>query len=271
MKISIYTIARNCMYFDFHVEAMLRHHLPLVDEIIVNEGYSDDDTYDRISVIDPKIKIFREKWDIGSKSETMYAKFKNHAREQCSGDWCILVDCDELIPEWEFERIRTELQRAAKPIIPMRYVNFYGNYRVYSANPQRVKWPAIKYPIHRNDPQMHVWGDGSNVELLGQGDDAIDTTLWFECHHMGFVRSPARLRQKWRIMHKLKQTVPTRDRMPGFVYDLVPHDWLDPDFLEDLRIYEGPFAKAVRDDPDEFVRDDLKLFEYLKSRQEQAG
>ena len=33
MKISVYTSVRNGLYFDFHIAQMLRHHLPLADEI----------------------------------------------------------------------------------------------------------------------------------------------------------------------------------------------------------------------------------------------
>jgi hypothetical protein len=42
MKLSIYTIVKNGLYNDLHVEAMLRHHLPLADEIVINDGFSDD-------------------------------------------------------------------------------------------------------------------------------------------------------------------------------------------------------------------------------------
>jgi hypothetical protein len=263
MKISIYTIARDCIYFDFHIEAMLRHHLPLADEIIVNEGFSSDDTFDRISRIDPKIRIFRETWGVGSKTENMYAQQKDAARRRCTGDWCILLDCDEFIPEWEFDRLRSELEHATKPIVPMSYIHFYGNYRVYDINPESKKWPVFKYPIHRNDPKMRVWGDGSNVEYDGVRKEAIDDTKSFECHHMGFVRSPARLRHKWRIQHKLNLETPAKDRTPGFVFDVVPHDWFDPTFLPDMRLYTGRFTKAVVQEPEEFVRDDFKLFDYL--------
>jgi hypothetical protein len=57
MKLSLYTFVRNGIYLDFHVEAMLRHHVEYVDEIIVNEGFSDDGTYERIRDISLKIKI----------------------------------------------------------------------------------------------------------------------------------------------------------------------------------------------------------------------
>ena len=49
-----------------------------------------------------------------------------------------------------------------------------------------------------------------------------------------------------------------------FVFDLFPHKWTDPDYLPHLRTYEGPFVKAVTDDPDEFVRDKFKLYHHLK-------
>ena len=59
MKLSIYTFVQNGLYYDFHTVAMLKHHIPLVDEIIVNEGYSTDGTYEAICDLDPKVKVFR--------------------------------------------------------------------------------------------------------------------------------------------------------------------------------------------------------------------
>lgn len=59
MKISLYTFVKNGLFYDFHVEAMLRHQLPLADEIIVNEGLSTDGTYEAIRSIDPKIQVHR--------------------------------------------------------------------------------------------------------------------------------------------------------------------------------------------------------------------
>jgi hypothetical protein len=130
-----------------------------------------------------------------------------------------------------------------------------------------VHWGLFKEQVHRNLPEMRVIGDGSNV-VLGEYDrNAIDVDTHFETHHLGQVRDPARLRHKWRIEHKLKLPSPKWDRTPGFLFDLAPHDWFDPDFLDDLRTYEGPWVKEVREHPDEFVRDEMKLYHYLRGRE----
>jgi hypothetical protein len=57
MKLSLYTGVKDGLFYDFHVEAMLRHHLPLADQIVVNEGFSTDGTFEAISQIDSKIQI----------------------------------------------------------------------------------------------------------------------------------------------------------------------------------------------------------------------
>ena len=89
----------------------------------------------------------------------------------------------------------------------------------------------------------------------------------FTCHHFGCVRNPARLREKWRNMRgRLYNAEQPRFRLPSFLFNLFPHDWADPDYLPYLRVYDGPYVKAVRDNPAEFVRDGLKLYKYLKKQ-----
>ncbi len=197
MKISIYTFVKDGLFYDFHVAAMLRHHLPLADEIIVNEGFSTDGTFEAIRDIDPKVKIHRSRWD-QSNPDTWHRDFKNHARQLCTGDWCILLDCDEFIPEWEFDRLRAYLASAETSIVPVKFVHFYGNYKVYLATlPQII--PLTGMRIHRNIPEIEVWGDGANVRFRDREYDAATVAQGaFEVHHFGTVRNPARLRQKWR-------------------------------------------------------------------------
>jgi glycosyltransferase involved in cell wall biosynthesis len=262
-RLSLYTFVRNGLYFDFHVEAMLRHHLPLADEIVVDEGYSTDGTFEAISGIDAKIRIFRNEWDRSDPAQ-WHIKFKNRARANCTGDWCVMLDCDEFIPEWEFSRLRSQIATANQNVLPVKFLHFYGNYKVHQARQDRPHPPPYGLRIHRNLDTIEVWGDGANVRerdnpvRVEGGPEAIAV------HHFGEVRNPARLRRKWRTQARQHRAHDARwDFVPGFVYDLLPHRWDDPDIVAHLHRYEGPYLKAVRDNPEEFVRDGFRLYRDL--------
>ena len=186
------------------------------------------------------------------------------------GDWCILLDCDEFIPEWEFERLRKFLETTEKTLVPVRFMHFYANYKVYIAKERRIT-PTTGLPIHRNIPTVEVWGDGANVRIAGAdaGHDAVALEE-FEVHHFGCVRDPARLRQKWRTQAKQHDPKkPKWDKLPGFLFDMMPYQWKDSDFLGDLAIYPGPYIQAVLEDSSEFVRDDEMMYQYLKDMSNQ--
>jgi len=265
MKLSLYTAVKDGIVNDLHVEVMLRHHLPLADELVVNEGYSKDDTYERITNIHPKIKVFRTNWET-PKDLQWCLGFKEGARRGCSGDWCIHLDCDEFIPEWEFEEIRRHLESTNDVMIPVKFVNFYGNYRVFHTAPEKVLWPARKMIIHRNLPEIEFWGDGSNIRLHGQPFTWETSSQMFTVHHFGMVRDAAMLRYKWWIQGRAVAGHSTRLKPPKFLFRLFPHDWTDPQFFADLAIYEGQDILAVREDPKEFTRDDMKLVCALPTR-----
>lgn len=267
MKISLYTAVKDGIANDYHIEAMLKHHLDLADEIVVNEGYSTDATYDRIRKISPKIKIFRTHWE-RAKDLAWCIGFKDAARLQCSGDWCIHLDADEFIPDWEFDDIRRHLSSTDDLMVPVRFINFYGSYRVYHANPEKVLWPHKKMIIHRNDPRLEFWGDGSNVRLRGTKMSWDTSSRQFTVHHFGMVRYPGILRQKWWTQGRAVTGRSTWLRPPKWLFNVLPHDWRDPQFLPDLALYEGPDIRAVREDPAEFTRDRMQLAEFLRA---QAG
>jgi glycosyltransferase involved in cell wall biosynthesis len=267
MKVSLYTFVRDGLRLDFHVAAMLRHHLDLADEIIVHEGMSTDATYDVVTAIHPKIKVFRSNWDLNP-GMAFINRFKDDARRRCTGDWCVMLDADEFIPEWQFDTLRKRMAAADGALLATSFVNFYGNYRVYNAFPHKLKMPAVKMNIHRNldTIEMHG-GDASSVNVRGAAFEVTDAQLAAEVHHFGTVRRASRLREQWRNMGgRLYNSPAPRFRLPSWLFDLLPHNWADPDFLPYLRIYEGPFCRAVRDDPAEFTRDGMALYNRLRQQ-----
>jgi glycosyltransferase involved in cell wall biosynthesis len=265
MKLSLYTAARNCLRQDYPILDMLRHHLPLADEIVVNDGFSSDGTYEAIRDLNPKIKVFREKWERPS-GEHWWIHFKDAARRACTGDWCIHLDCDEFIPEWEFQAIREHLASTTETLVPVQFVNFYGNYRVFHPNPGKAKWITRKMIIHRNLEEIEFWGDGSNVNLRGS-DFTWDTSdQLFTVHHFGAVRHPGRLREGWWCAGRFRTGRSIRIRPPSFVFDLFPHDWCDSDYLDDLEVYDGPVIHAVTKNEPRFIRDGMQLYHLISSR-----
>ncbi len=267
MKLSLYTFVRNGLKYDFHVVEMLQHHLPLVDELVVNEGYSTDGTFERITNIDPKIRVFQSRWG-EQQSMEWYRQFKNEARKRCTGDWCVYLDCDEFIPEWQFEPLRQRLAETSEDLIPIDVINFYANYRVFHAHPEKVHWASRKLAIHRNRPDIEFWGDASNVRVHGQDLVWPERPYDFCCHHFGYVRHASRLREKWRSQNAIYGAGRLKLPIPGFVFDLFPHRWDDPGFFDDLEVYEGPYIKAVLENQQEFVRDGLKTYEAVLRRSE---
>jgi glycosyltransferase involved in cell wall biosynthesis len=265
MRLSLYTFVRDGLRLDFHVVQMLRHHLPLADEIIVNEGHSSDGTYEAITSIDPKIVVFRTAW---GEQRTMewYRDFKNAARRRCTGDWCVYLDCDEFIPEWQFGALRTYLESATEDLVAIDVLNFYGNFGVMHAQPESIHWASRKVAIHRNRPDIEFWGDASNVRV--EHSDLVwpERPYAFCCHHFGYVRHASRLREKWRAQNRIYSAGRFSLPLPSFVFDFLPHQWADPHYLPGLAPYEGPVIAAVRSDPGEFIRDGGKTYTRLTGR-----
>ena len=242
MRLSLYTFVKDALYFDYHLLDMLRHHLPLADENVVSEGYSSDRTYEAIKDFDPKVRVFRNRID-ASEPKSWLRRAKDSARQRCTGDWCLLLDCDEFIPEWEFERIRTFIATTDSAVASADYRHFYGNYKVYYENASRGFPPPSKRILHRNLADVEIYGDGSDVRVPG-APPSSDTDWRFECHHFGEVRKASRLRHKWRIQAN-RDMKDQWDWMPPFLFDLFPHRWVSDDTLPYLHTYEGPFVQAV--------------------------
>jgi glycosyltransferase involved in cell wall biosynthesis len=262
MKLSLYTAARDCLRNDYPIVEMLRHHLPLADEIIVNEGYSRDGTYEAIRDLDPKIKVVRFKWE-APKGENWWIHFKDAARRECSGDWCVHLDSDEFIPEWQFAEIREHCATTSDVMIPVDFLNFYGNYRVYHPDPASVRWVTSKMIIHRNLPEIEFWGDGSNVKLKDRDFTWETSSKRFTVFHFGAVRHAGRLREGWWSAGRFRSGKSIRFKPPAFVFNLFPHDWRDADFLPGLKVYDGQLIAAVRENPERFVRDKMLVYKLL--------
>ena len=81
MKISGFTIIRNAVLNDYPILEAIGSILPVVDEMIVLIGNSDDETEQLIqSINDPKIKIHHSVWDDSLRKGAVYSRLKQTRR-----------------------------------------------------------------------------------------------------------------------------------------------------------------------------------------------
>ena len=107
MKLSAHMIVKNGVKFDYPFLEACESVLPICDELVVLEGYSDDETYDRLVALQrnaPKLKIIRERWD--KEHFLVLSEMTNLAIEACVGKYHLQIQADEIIPEYYHNAIR---------------------------------------------------------------------------------------------------------------------------------------------------------------------
>lgn len=140
MKISGFTFIRNGLSLGYPFVPAIRSLLPLCDEIIVNVPRSTDDTLGAVRAIgDSRIRIIETLWD---PSEFAPGRILSHhtnlALDECTGDWCVYIQGDEVLHEDSIPALRASMERdLTNPAIQgllVDYTHFYGSYwtEVYS-------------------------------------------------------------------------------------------------------------------------------------------
>ncbi len=207
MKVSGFTIVRNAVKYDYPAVESILSILPVVDEMIVSVGDSEDDTLALIeSIGDPKIKIIRSTWDDSLREggkvlavETDKAK----AAADPESDWLFYIQADEVVHEKYHSVIRSTMEqyRTDQRVdgLLFRYAHFYGSFRFLGDS---RKWYRNEIRIIRNRPDIHSYKDAQGFRKTG------NQKLWVkpvaaEIYHYGWVRNPLFMQLKNRDFGRL--------------------------------------------------------------------
>lgn len=168
MQISGFTIVRNATRLDFPLEASLRSLLPVVNELVVNVGASDDDTLDRVCAIgDPKLRVLQTTWDPG-RGTAMLADETQRAMEACQSSWGIYIQADEVFADHGAEHLRAAIERCdGDPRVEgvlVDYRHFYGGFDTVARN---RKWYRREVRALRLDPRrdIHSYRDAQGFRV----------------------------------------------------------------------------------------------------------
>jgi hypothetical protein len=200
MKISGFTVVRNADKYYFPIKQCIESMLPVVDEVIVALGNCDegDKTKEIIqSIQSDKIKIFDRVWDEKLyKDGAVLREETTFALSQCSGDWCIYLQADELLHEDDHPKIKEVCNYYSddKNVegFLLKYFHFWGDYNHYFKSHAwypyeiRIVRNGIGVKSHR-DAQSFVLTDGEKLKVIKTG---------IRIFHYGWVRPPGMMNTK---------------------------------------------------------------------------
>ena len=162
VKISGFTFVRNGVHLGYPFVASIRSLLPLCDEIIVNVPQSTDETLEDVRAIgDPRIRVVESEWDGNLRSGGhALSHHTNLALQECSGDWCVYIQADEVLHEDSVPDMRSAMEQESNhPAVQgllVNYTHFYGSYwtHVYSFG-----WYYQEVRVVRRDARIRSCGD----------------------------------------------------------------------------------------------------------------
>lgn len=196
MKISGFTIARNCVKFNYPFLESIRSILPICDEFVVNVGDSEDNTLELIeSLREPKIRIIQNKWDFSQGKEVLSYQ-TNLALKSCRGKWAFYLQGDEVIHEADLARLKSVMQRyennPAVDALRFRWLHFYGSYYRYRID---HGWYQKQDRIIKNDGTVESFGDAYGFK---RKDDAPLRRKNTGCllYHYGWVQPQELMTQR---------------------------------------------------------------------------
>ena len=132
MRVSAFTFLRNAVLNGFPFEESIKSVLPICDEYIAVIGRGQDETLDRVRAIgDPKIRVVETIWNEKMKDRGfIYGQQKMTGMFQCTGDWAIYLEGDEILHEDDLPAIRGNMEQylddRETEAFYFDYYHFYG-------------------------------------------------------------------------------------------------------------------------------------------------
>ena len=241
IPVSGFSIVRNAVRYGYPVMESLRSLLPLVDELIVAVGRSDDGTLELVrSLGDRRLRILETDWDdslrVGGR---VLAQQTNLALAECRHPWAFYLQADEVVHEADYDRIRGAIKHwDADPEVDalrFRFLHFEGTYAYVNYVRYRKQCRVV-----RNDGRLQSVGDAAGFGRKDGRPLRVRRT-GAKIYHYGWARAPHLLRVKTMAFQKLyHDDAWVRER-----YEEVPED-----YFSDVDIafrFRGTHPAAMRE------------------------
>ena len=259
MRISGFTFLRDGVRFGYPFEESIRSALPLVDEFIVAAGRCEDGTLERLRAMnEPKLRIIETTWNEQVRTHGfVYGQQKMIAQYNCTGDWALYLETDELLHENELDRLRWVMEQSLDDdrveTLAFDYYHFYGEPGIVQNTPgqYRKATRAIKNDVRSYAPDGLYWAVIREKNWLGRRNKrrtryprALDSGV--HIYHYGNTRAE----------HFLGPRADTVNRYWGKKYWFKHYGNIDPAGLEP---FDGDHPALIRPWLEQHGNQELKL------------
>ncbi len=194
-KISGYTTTYNIEGYPF-VES-IKSMLGFCDEVVVVDGYSTDGTYETLQKLQTeypeKLKLHQNEWNF--EEPGMDGLQKALARSLCENEFLWQQDCDEVVHEDDYEKIRLLTKRFPKnvDILHLPVIELWGNESTVTGRRHAWKWRLsrnkleITHGINKHARLLdEATGKTYAKEGMSDGCEYIETMTGEPLKHVGF-------------------------------------------------------------------------------------
>jgi hypothetical protein len=223
MKLSGCTFVRDGDLFGYPYLASINCLLNICDEVVVVVGNCRDDTLNNIkSIQDSKLKIIETVWNENMQDRGfVYSEQKMIAQYSCIGDWVLYLECDEIIHEQDYSKIRQTLQdnldNTAVEAFVFDYIHFYGtpDHVISSAHWYKKAPRIIRNSIRTFAPDGLFW---VVMEKNRSGRFPKSKSINCNMYHYGHVRNIESHQKKLQAIPQYWKQKPQKFAGYGNVY-----------------------------------------------------
>ncbi len=245
MKVSGFTIVRNAVKYDYPVVESITSILPVVDEMIVAVGKSEDETLHLIQgIASSKIKIIETVWNDSLRSGgKLLADETDKAKRAVSADadWCFYIQADEVLHEEYLEPVRQAMlfYRDDKEVdgLLFNYEHFYGSYDYVADS---YNWYRKEIRIIRNRPDIFSYKDAQGFRKTGNRKlnvKQVDATVF----HYGWVKDPQAQQRKQKTFHQMWHPDEWIEK------NVAETESFDYSLIDSLKKFEGTHPQVMKD------------------------
>jgi len=248
MKVSGFTFVKNAVKYGYPVVESIRSVLPIVNEMIVCLGDSEDETNKLVeSIGSDKIKIIHSVWDNSLREGgKVLAVETDKAMDATASDsdWLFYIQADEVLHE-QYQQVILDAMKRYKDDkrvegLLFNYHHFYGSYTFIGDG---RRWYSKEIRVIRNDKNIRSYLDAQGFRKDGGKLDVklIDAYIY----HYGWVRSPVTMQKKFTDFGKLWNEDAVHDKWVEEVKKR--SDQFDYSNIDSVTVFTGTHPEVMKD------------------------